>query len=98
MVTLRCLAKSRTTTVPLFTVVVVVLQVSFWTHVVPRTVAELLRPRVRNRPFPLPKSVRLRLRATTTLRAPPRGTFDLHLPRLSLAISEVSGLLAACCT
>src|SRR3954468_720850 len=95
MVTLRCFAKSCTTTVPAFTLVVVAAQVSFWTHVVPRTVAELLRPRVRKRPLPLPKSVRWRLRATTILRVPPFGTFVLHLPRLSFGISEVSGLLPA---
>ena len=52
------------------TAVSVPAQVSVIVHFVPRTVAELLRPRVLNLPRALPNSFRLRFRAAE----PPRGT------------------------
>jgi hypothetical protein len=48
--------KSRTLTVPRFTVVNVPSQRSWVNQIVPRTVAELYLPLVRNLPLPLPHS------------------------------------------
>ena len=48
--------KSRTLTVPRFTVVNVPSQRSWVNQIVPRTVAELYLPSVRNLPLPLPHS------------------------------------------
>src|SRR5919206_516839 len=85
----RRFTKSRTTTRPDLTFVSVPLHVSVIDHFVPRTVAELLRPRVRKRPRALPNSLRPRLRA-----APPLGIRPAlgHLPRLPpFIVSVVSG-------
>src|SRR5215208_4575961 len=92
-VTVFFFTKSRTLTVPCLTEVVVPAQVSLVSHWVPRTVAELFRPRVRKRPLPLPNRLRLRLRATAIFLVPPFGTFVLHLPRGVRGMSCVSGLL-----
>ncbi len=48
--------KSRTTTLPRLTLVSVPSQRSIVSQIVPRTVAELLRPRVRKRPFAFARS------------------------------------------
>ena len=52
------LAKSLTATTPWVTRVRVVVQVSWTSQVVPRTVAALYWPLVRNLPLPLPQSLR----------------------------------------
>ena len=50
---------SRTVTTPSVTRVSVLVQVSCTSHVVPRTVAALYLPAVRNAPLPLPHSLRV---------------------------------------
>ena len=52
------LTKSLTATTPWVTRVSVVVQVSWTSQVVPRTVAALYGPVVRNLPLPLPQSLR----------------------------------------
>src|SRR3954466_12761566 len=54
-----CLRKSRTATVPRETLVSVPSQRSVTVQIVPRTVADEYRPRVRKRPLPLPLSRRI---------------------------------------
>src|SRR6476469_5926039 len=60
-------AKSRTTTLPRMTVVVVPEQVSFVSHFVPRDVAEDDLPTVRKLPCESPQRCRLRLRLALAL-------------------------------
>src|SRR5262249_8746218 len=57
--TVLCLTKSLTVTTPLTTRVSVPSQRSMISHLVPRTVAELNWPRVRNCPAPSPHSLRV---------------------------------------
>src|SRR4051812_36372711 len=77
-------------TEPRVTIVIVPEHVSVIDHFVPRTVAELLRPRVRKRPWALPNSLRRCLRAAD----PPFGTRVLHeLNPPPLIESWVSGFL-----
>src|SRR3954454_7458991 len=82
--------KSRTVTVPRLTLVRVPAHVSFIVKAVPRTVAELWRPRVRKRPFTLLKSERLRFfAAARAFGAPPGGTLVGHEPSLPPVIEIV---------
>ncbi len=53
------LTSSRTLTTPCVTLVIVLVQVSVTSHLVPRTVAALYWPRVRNLPLPSPQSLRV---------------------------------------
>lgn len=57
--TVLCLTLSRTVTVPRVTRVRVPAQLSCTNHFVPRTVAELYLPVVRNAPFPSPQRWRV---------------------------------------
>src|SRR3954452_19564463 len=89
--------KSRTFTEPLFTLVLVPLQVSVIVHCVPRTVAALLRPRERKRPRTLLNSVRRRLRAAVVGFAdPPRGSFEHALRPPPVIDTVVSGFFFVC--
>src|SRR3954469_8171744 len=93
--------RSRTTTEPCSTVVFVPEHVSVTRHFVPRTVAELWRPRVRKRPFTDENSVRRRVRAAPAdaFGAPPFGTFALHALSPAPTIdSVVRRFLLVCCT
>src|SRR3954468_4743670 len=67
-------------------------QVSVIVHLVPRALADELRPRVRKCPFTFENSVRLRF-----FGAPPGGSRRLHLPRPPPRIeSVVRGFLRVC--
>src|ERR1700754_1169720 len=57
--TVLCLTRSWTVTTPLLTRVSVLVHVSCVSHFVPRTVAALYWPRVRNEPLPSPHSLRV---------------------------------------
>ena len=50
---------SRTVTLPWVTLVIVLVQVSVTSHLVPRIVAALYWPSVRNLPLPSPQSLRV---------------------------------------
>src|SRR3954447_21337890 len=76
---LRCFTRSRTTTLPFDTFVVVPEQLSFTRYWVPRTVAVEWRPRVRKRPFTFANSRRDgRRRAACTPAEPARTWFALQ--------------------
>src|SRR3954464_8681817 len=96
----RLRIRSRTTTDPCSTVVFVPEHVSVTRHFVPRTVAELLRLRVRKRPSTDEKSVRRRVRAAAAgcFAAPPFGSFALQAFRPPPTIdSVVRRFLLVCC-
>ena len=64
--------RSRTVTVPRATRVRVPAQLSLTSHFVPRTVAELYLPAVRNEPLPSPQRWRCFFLVAAALRPPPR--------------------------
>src|SRR3954471_11480593 len=81
------LTKSRTATRPCTTRVSVVAQVSWTSHLVPRTVAELKEPLVRNLPLPSPHSRRFFFFFLATLALP--AALQLSF---STSVSVVIGL------
>ena len=79
MIVLR-LALSRTETTPCVTRTSVVVQVSWTSHFVPRTVAAAYEPLVRNLPLPSPHSLRdfgLRFWAARALREQSSGSLSV---------------------
>src|SRR4051812_22786159 len=76
------LTRSRTTTLPLITRVVVPEQLSLTRYCVPRTVAVELRPRVRKRPFTFENSLREGRRRAAVASADPARARGLLQSRL----------------
>ena len=77
------LTSSRTRTTPCATLVMVLVQVSWTSHLVPRTVAALYWPRVRNSPLPSPQSLRVLALAAAAL-AFPSGSPSSFSDRVSV--------------
>src|SRR3954466_2163750 len=75
-----CLRKSRTATVPRETLVSVPSQRSVTVQIVPRTVADEYRPRVRKRPLPLPRKRRILRLLRAALAFFPRFLCELAHP------------------
>src|SRR3954447_15958322 len=93
---LRCFTRSRTTTLPFDTFVVVPEQLSFTRYCVPRTVAVECRPRVRKRPFTFANRRRLgRLRAALTPAALARRNLGALQSRLKLPPPIIRAVVSA---